>query len=332
MNRLRTAIIGAGRMGSLYARLVDEHPFAELAGLVCSSDASAGRLRQDFDVPVIPGGDLGALASAAGTPDAVIIATPEWAHEDAVAWAGERNLPLLLEKPMAESLESAERIAGLAGGTDAPRMLCHVVRFDGRYAAMREAVRRGDVGRVRQMHARRNADQQAAARILGKCHPAFWLTPHDVDIMRWVTGSEAVSVDARFIGDGKGVSDGIFVDITFADGSLGRIENSWVTPQMHSARNCLFDVLGDKGAVEVDAWQQGVLLRREDDRATMLNAAEICEVNGRLTGAFANMIDGFIRMAAFGEPSPVPFEDGLATMRIADAIRRAVDSGSKVTL
>lgn len=332
LNPVSIAIAGAGRMGELYARIIEQHPLARLTALSCRSEETANRLRKSFDVPVIASEDPAALSEAGGRPDALVIATPEWAHLEPVRWAASLGLATLLEKPMAGDLEGAEAIAREAASLGDRFMLCHVVRFDPRYAAMRNSVKSGAVGKVRQMYARRNADQVAAARILGKCDPAFWLTPHDIDIMRWTTGAEVSWVDARYAGSGSDASDGLFVDLGFTDGSVGRIENAWITPQMYNSRNCLFDLLGEEGAIEVDAWQQGIVLRGRDDRATAPNTAEICEVDGRITGAFANMIDAFVNVAAGRRASPVTLADGLASMRAADAISRSLASDGKIRL
>jgi predicted dehydrogenase len=94
----------------------------------------------------------------------------------------------------------------------------------------------------------------------------------------------------------------------------------------------LFDVQGDAGSIEVDAWLQGALLRCDDDRATAPNTTEICEVNGRLVGAGANMIDDFVQVVSTGRQPAVSMQDGLATIRVADAISRAIVSGGSVTL
>jgi predicted dehydrogenase len=233
---------------------------------------------------------------------------------------------------MSGNLSEALKIAELAETASIVLTLCHIVRFDPRYAALKQALDSGRVGQVRYMYARRNADQIAAGRVLGKCDPAFWLTVHDIDIMRWITGAEVVSVTAQTIGGGTSVSDGLFADLRFSNGAVGRIENSWAGPPAHNSRNCLFDVQGDAGSIEVDAWLQGALLRCDDDRATAPNTTEICEVNGRLVGAGANMIDDFVQVVSTGRQPAVSMQDGLATIRVADAISRAIVSGGSVTL
>ena len=70
------AVLGAGRMGRLYAQLVEQHPLTRLAALTCRTDASADHLRTDFDVPVFASEDPDVLAPIVDEIDAVIIAAP----------------------------------------------------------------------------------------------------------------------------------------------------------------------------------------------------------------------------------------------------------------
>lgn len=326
------AVLGAGRMGKLYARLIEQHPLARLAALTCRTQASAESLKTEFESPVFASEDMSEVDAIADEVDGVIIATPEWAHAEPLRWSAGRDIPTLLEKPMAGDLDEARLLAGLAKGLGKRFMLCHVVRFDPRYAALKEAVTDGAVGAVRQMHARRNADQAAASRILGKCHPAFWLTPHDVDIMRWITGAEVSWVEARYAVSGQADSDGLFVDLGFSDGSFGRIENSWATPPLTGVRNCLFDVLGDDGSIEVSTWQQGISVHSADGKVSLPNTTELSEVDGRIVGAFANLIDAFVGVTNGSRSSPATLDDGMATMLAADAIARSLDSGRRIDL
>ena len=326
------AVLGAGRMGRLYAQLVEQHPLTRLAALTCRTDASADRLRSDFDAPVFASKDPDVLAPIVDEINAVIIAAPEWAHLAPVRWSADNGLPTLLEKPMAGGLDEALAVAEAGAVLGDRLMLCHVVRFDPRYSTMRNAVAEGAIGRVRQMYARRNADQKAAQRILGKCHPAFWLTPHDVDIMRWITGAEVEWLEARYAASGEAKSDGLFVDLGFSDGSYGRIENSWGTPPLPAPRNCFFDVAGEDGSIEVSAWEQGIAVHYGDGRVALPNTTEVCEVDGRIVGAFANMIDTFVDVASGLRSSPAILADGLATMQVADAIAKSLSSGRRTVV
>ena len=319
-------------MGRLYAQLVEQHPLTRLAALTCRTDTSAACLKNDFDIPVFASEDPDVLTPIVDQIDAVIIAAPEWAHLAPVRWSAANGIPTLLEKPMAGALGEAQAVAEAGTLLGDRLMMCHVVRFDPRYSAMRGAVAEGAIGRVRQMHARRNADQEAAQRILGRCHPAFWLTPHDVDIMRWTTGAEVEWVEARYAASGEAKSDGLFVDLGFSDGSYGRIENSWGTPSLPAPRNCFFDIAGEDGSIEVSTWEQGIAVHYGDGRVALPNTTEVCEVDGRIVGAFANMIDAFVDVANGLRPSPATLSDGLATMQVADAIASSLSSGQRTTV
>lgn len=331
MDPIKVAVVGQGWMGDIYARAVRESPAAQLVAVVGNSPDKTVAAGARWGVPAYSGGDLAGLLNDLPGVEAIIIASPEWTHREPAVLALNKGLHVLLEKPMADTWDQAQRIAEAAAGARSVFMLCHSVRFDPRFAAMQAMAAAGEIGTIRFMNGRRNADQQAYRRIAGRMHPAYWLTPHDVDLMRWVTGSEVVEVAARWIGDGAGESDGLLVDLRFASGALGRIENAWVTPPLMTApRNGLFDVLGDGGSIEVSEFDQGVVAHLPDSRVKVPDTTQAAVVAGRVTGALPNLVAHFLDVVRGRAQPLVTLGDGLATMRVARAIETALRQGAQV--
>ena len=111
--QLRVALVGAGAMGSLHARVLSQHPQVQLAAIV-DIDESAGRALADrFDCPYR--GDLDA-----GAFDAVVVASPTETHLDWVLRALELRLPVLVEKPMGLDLTDARSMVERAATLDVP--------------------------------------------------------------------------------------------------------------------------------------------------------------------------------------------------------------------
>ena len=110
---LRIALVGAGAMGSLHARVVNQHSRADLAAIV-DIDQAAGRAAADrFECPYL--GDL-----ESGAFDAVIVASPTDTHLDWVTRALELRLPVLVEKPMALDLTDTRAMIERAAALDVP--------------------------------------------------------------------------------------------------------------------------------------------------------------------------------------------------------------------
>ncbi len=99
----RIVVMGGGLIGRRHVERVQAHPHATLVGLVDPDPDAAA----DLDVPRFP--SLGAATAA----DGVIIATPTPLHADHALDAEAAGLPMLIEKPVAQTLSQADRLTGL---------------------------------------------------------------------------------------------------------------------------------------------------------------------------------------------------------------------------
>ena len=331
--RVRFGVIGVGRMGALYARIIQEHPVAELVALTGNTPEKTAEAASTFGVPGYPNGGFIEMLDKHPDLDAVIIATPEWEHLEPAVQSLDRGIAVLLEKPMACTLADAQRIAEAAETSSGPLMLCHSLRFDPRFARMKEAVAAGAVGTVQYLYGRRNADQQAATRILGRCHPAYWLSPHDIDIMRWVTGSEVTQVHAQALQDGSQSSDGLLISLRFSNGVVGRVENIWTTPRLNGrTRWGVFDIQGSAGAIELSAFEQGLQIYRADGSVESPDTHESPILHGKVFGVFPALVDHFIGVVEGNHEPLVTVHDGLATIAIAAAAERSLAEGKEIAL
>jgi predicted dehydrogenase len=123
---MRIGVIGVGSLGFHHARIV-----RDLAGVVTAGahDVDAARLAQvsrELDIP-----SHGELESLLDASDAVVIAVPTRAHEEVAIRALERGVDVLIEKPIAPSLDAADRILAAAAATGALVQVGHVERFNG---------------------------------------------------------------------------------------------------------------------------------------------------------------------------------------------------------
>lgn len=131
--RVRTAVIGVGHLGRHHARLMKEVPGAELVAVVDSRLDQARTVAEPLGVPV--------FASADELPDdvaAVSVAVPTSAHHAVVCPLLERGLHVLVEKPMAATLDEARAMAALAQARKLVLQVGHVERFNPALAVARE--------------------------------------------------------------------------------------------------------------------------------------------------------------------------------------------------
>jgi len=329
--RLKVGLIGAGRMGQLYARIINESRMAQIVALVGNTPEKTEAVAQKFNVVGYPNGDYASLWQH--DLDAVIIATPEWDHLTPTLQAFEHDCHVLLEKPMTHTLPEAQKIYEASQANDKIGMLCHVLRFDPRFAILQQKVQAGDLGDIKHIYARRSADQATFQRIAGRCHAAYWLSPHDVDLMRWITGAEVTQVRAHGIVDAAQISDGFFADLWFSNGMVARFENTWAGSGFNGVwRWGQFDIEGTNGRADITPSEQGMMIHKRDGSVTSPDTVGRPELHGRITGSFAALVHHFLD-AILGYADPImTLEDGLRTVEAAAAMEKSMQENRVVQI
>src|SRR3954447_26522698 len=141
---MRVAVVGTGRMGEAHARAWRTlERDVELAAAVGQREGS--RLDAAPDVPVTT--DLDAVLDDP-TIQILSICTPTDTHVDLTRRALDAGKHVLLEKPLARTVEEGAAIVELANRASGLLMVAHVVRFFPGYVAVRELAQRGDLGRL----------------------------------------------------------------------------------------------------------------------------------------------------------------------------------------
>jgi UDP-N-acetylglucosamine 3-dehydrogenase len=140
----------------------------------------------------------------------------------------EHRVPVLLEKPMAPSLEEASALASLASDSQVLLSIGYVERFNPAIRALREQLARGAAGAVYQMHARRLSPLPDRGGLAGV---ALDLATHELDVMRFLSASEPLRVYAETGGvKGAAREDLVCASLRFESGTTGLIEANWLTP------------------------------------------------------------------------------------------------------
>jgi predicted dehydrogenase len=123
---IRIGVIGVGSLGFHHARIVRDLDGVVAAGVHDVDSARLEQVSRELEVRAHP--ELDALLDAS---DAVVIAVPTRAHEEVAIRALDRGVDVLIEKPIAPSLEAADRILEAASAATALVQVGHVERFNG---------------------------------------------------------------------------------------------------------------------------------------------------------------------------------------------------------
>ena len=241
---LRAGVIGLGMMGRNHVRVWDESvPGVELIAVAdpdpaAVARATAGRRTRGYEDP-------GRLL-AEEELDLVSIVAPTSLHLPVALAALRAGSNVLVEKPIAATRDEALRM--IAAAADAGRMLTvgHIERFNPAIRELRRRIAAGELGRLFQVHATRLGPFPARIRDVGV---VVDLAPHDLDVMRFLVGSEPIRIYAeterRIHTEHEDLFNGL---IKFANGVVGVLDINWLTP----TKRRTLTVTGERGMYVAD--------------------------------------------------------------------------------
>ena len=125
MNPIRVAVIGAGHLGKIHARLASTLEDVLLVGIADPSPAAQRDVLNQHDVAVVS--DFRKLF---GEIDAAVVATPTRFHFEVASQLMEAGIHVLIEKPLTDSVSDAQRLCQLAAETGTVVQVGHVERFN----------------------------------------------------------------------------------------------------------------------------------------------------------------------------------------------------------
>src|SRR5579862_5859628 len=222
---LRIGVIGVGVMGSNHARVLSELPGVRLIGV-----ADPDRKRRE-----IVAHNLGCAAFDDADAlmrhgvDAVTIAAPTHLHRDIATEAAARGLHVMVEKPIASTVEEGRAIVAAARRAGVTLMVGHVERFNPAVESIKRAIKDQDILSI------------AITRVgpfpprMSNVGVVIDLAVHDIDLIRWFTESEIVEIQPQTSSAVAEREDIALLQFRTASGVLAHINTNWLTP--FKARN-----------------------------------------------------------------------------------------------
>jgi predicted dehydrogenase len=327
MSDLKAAVIGVGSMGQHHARVYSELAETELVAVADVSEERCARITAQY------GGKaytdyLEMLESE--RPDVISVAVPTRFHREVTEAALSAGAHVLVEKPIASAVAEAQALIKAARAADRKLMVGHIVRFDPTVQALKEHLDAGELGKIFQIVCRRVGPFPSRIRDVGV---VVDLAPHDLDIMRYVTGEDPLRVYAETEQQiHTDHEDLVTALLRFPNGITGMLEINWLTPT--KVRDVI--VLGEQGMFRADCLLQDLYFyENAEANGEMWSPLRMLKgvSEGRMTRyplkryePLKAELAAFISAVINDQPVPITGEDGLAALKLALAL---VESGAE---
>lgn len=321
---MRVGLVGAGFMGGVHLSAYAGIPGVEVVGVADArpESAEAGAAM----VGARPYASYEELVAAEDV-DVVDICLPTGFHRELAVRAAGEGRHVILEKPIARTIEDAGEILDAFSG-DGPRLFVgHVVRFFPEYVGIKEKIEAGELGTVGVVRTSRRSpfllgwnDWYADWRVSGGV--LLDLVIHDFDFLRWSLG-EVERVYARgVLGHEYNRLDYALVTLRFESGAIAHVEGHWGFP---GPFNYSIEVAGSRALLTTDSTERASLELIGETAAEGLDLA-----TGR--SPYEAELEHFIRCIDTGEESIVEGRDAYEALRISLAATESVLTGKPVTL
>jgi UDP-N-acetyl-2-amino-2-deoxyglucuronate dehydrogenase len=348
MSRLRTALVGCGKVGQIHAPALCELPESQFVAVCDPVFERAASLAQRYGVRAF--GEVGQLLRDT-RPQAVLIATPHPQHAAVAITAADAGAHVLVEKPLAANLRDCDAMLDAARRGGVQLSVISQRRWYPPVRRLQAAIAAGKIGRpvlgVFQMFSWRDAAYYASDPWRGK-----WDTegggvlvnqsPHQLDLLQWLMGDieEISGYWANLNHPGVEVDDTAVATIRFRNGGLGAIVTSlsqrpgiYTKVHIHGSNGASVGVQTDTGATFV-AGVSGIAEPPLNDLWTIPGEEhQLAQFQAEDRAAF-QQVDGtsyyhrlqiqeFLRAILEGRPAPVPGEEGRRVVEMFTAIYRS---------
>ena len=250
---MRVGVIGAGTMGQHHIRIYSEMKDVELVG-ICDVDKNrVETLAKTYNT--IPFFDHKELLKQ--DLDAISVVVPTTLHARVALDTIESGTHLLVEKPIADTLENADTIINAAHDAKVKLMVGHIERFNPAVLKLKEIIDSGMLGKIVSVSSRRVGPFNPRIRDVGIIMD---LGVHDIDVISYLYGRKIDEVYAIAGSNIHSFEDHASILLKCDTNLSGMVETNWLTP--HKIRN--LTAIGLKGVAYLDYIKQTVELHDED--------------------------------------------------------------------
>jgi len=313
---MRVGVVGVGAMGQHHARVYSELAEDFDLELVGIADQDVERAEELADEYGYEGFYKDYKKLAEQDLDALTIAVPTTLHKDIALDFIESGSNVLVEKPIADTVENANEILDAAEEKDLTVVVGHIERYNPSVQKLKDVIDDGTLGSIMSISGKRVGPLAIRIRDVGII---IDLAVHEMDVISYLFGEKIQGVTAK-AGNAKhpaGVEDYAQLMVDFDNGKSGMVETNWLTP--HKTRQ--LTVVGTKGIAYLDYIDQSLVVHNSEwKKEYMIEERE----------PLKNEVEDFLECCTNGGEPCVTGEDGLHVLKAAQCAKESSRKNQKV--
>ena len=322
---MNVGVVGLGYMGSNHLRVYSE---MEEANLVAVADTDEGLLDAAARRYGVRCYDDYREMLDRDRLDAVSIVVPTGLHRDVALAAISVGTAALIEKPIGRSVPEGLEIQEAAERAHVIVAVGHIELFNPAVRALKQHLRRDEIGPILQIQARRVGPFQPRLRDVGVVQD---LATHDIGVMRYLLETQIARVHAvTRTGIRTAFEDTLFATLRFENEATGILDVNWLSP----VKVRELQVIGEHGMFRLDYVSQEVFHYRED-LAGGYGSTDPSGGHGRLLPVEKREplrveLEAFLGSVAAHEQPTADCADAIATLDVAEKLLQSADSGAPI--
>lgn len=340
MKTINLGIIGTGWCGGIRAVACAASPFVNELHI---AEIKEDRLKEVAaqTKPVTATTDYRELVNNKSIDAIIVSATPETTHYPMAKAVLEAGKHLLLEKPIALTLQEADELIAIARKKNLSFAIGYSQRFNPKFAYVQRSIQDGTIGEpisaLVSRHISRSLGKKIGGRI--KLSPAAMEATHDIDFVTWCFAPrKPIRVYAqevkKIMGPEFNVPDCVSIMVTLDDGAVFTINAGWVLPPAYpNFSSTWIEFVGKEGVVMVDDTHRDVYV------STMTKGIQFPistmpgeKVNHVYAGPMEAETLHFVECVALGRQPLVTAEHARMVMQIYQAADLSAETGEPVDL
>lgn len=332
MRQVKYGVIGLGWFGEKHGEALSALPQVDLHAVCTRTESRLNEVGDRFGVAK----RFSSYDEMLADPEieAVSITTMWDQHVEPAVAALKAGKHVFLEKPMASTVADCDAIVEAAKAASGHFMVGHICRFNPRYAAAKQAVAEGRVGRIISMYARRNLPAWVGASVLDKIGPIIGDGVHDTDLMFWMSESRAVSAYAQTVK----FRDHAHPDLgqvmyRLESGASCILESVWCLPDTTPFQiDERLEIVGAEGSISIhDTHPNLMIVDRDGSRCP--DTTYWPDQRGECRGALRDELEYFVNGIVKGDrPTVITPEESREAVRACLAAEESARTGEVVKI